>query len=132
MIFIIICFSINFFNGIPLYYIMFFHVVCQCYFVHIIKIMVEKEYQEQLNFVLGRLKEERQKANMSQMELSFAAGLSQNQVNCIESGRNIPNLYTLIKLCAALNIRPEILFSSTNNEREKIRNEIISLVKKYV
>ena len=96
------------------------------------KIMVEKEYQEQLDFVLGRLKEERQKANMSQMELSFAAGLSQNQVNCIESGRNIPNLYTLIKLCAALNIRPEILFSSTNNEREKIRNEIISLVKKYL
>lgn len=69
---------------------------------------------------------------MSQIELSFAAGLSQNQVNCIESGRNIPNLYTLIKICAALKIRPEILFSATQEEREKARNEIISLVKKYV
>ena len=94
--------------------------------------MIEEEYQKQLDFILARLKEERQKANMSQIELSFAAGLSQNQVNCIEAGRNIPNLYTLIKLCDALKIRPEILFSSTNEEREKARNEIITLVKKYV
>lgn len=94
--------------------------------------MIEAEYQEQLNLVLARLKEERLKANMSQIELSFAAGLSQNQVNCIESGRNIPNLYTLIKLCDALKIRPEILFSPTNEERCKARNEIIKLVKKYV
>lgn len=92
--------------------------------------MVEKEYKEQLDFVLSRLKEERQKANMSQIELSFAAGLSQNQVNCIESGRNIPNLYTLIKLCDALKIRPEVLFSQTDSEREQIRDEIIALVKK--
>ena len=94
--------------------------------------MDEQEYKKQVNFVLSRLKEERQKANMSQIELSFAAGLSQNQVNCIESGRNIPNLYTLIKICNALKIRPEILFSTPNEEREKARNEIISLVKKYV
>ena len=94
--------------------------------------MIEEEYKKQLDFVLSRLREERQKANMSQIELSFAAGLSQNQVNCIEAGRNIPNLYTLIKLCDALKIRPEILFSSTNEERENARNEIITLVKKYV
>ena len=94
--------------------------------------MIEQEYKKQLDFVLSRLREERQKANMSQIELSFAAGLSQNQVNCIEAGRNIPNLYTLIKLCDALKIRPEILFSSTNEERENARNEIITLVKKYV
>ena len=82
--------------------------------------------------MLTRLREERQKANMSQIELSFAAGLSQNQVNCIESGRNIPNLYTLIKICNALKIRPEILFSTSDKEREKARKEIISLVNKYV
>lgn len=96
------------------------------------KKMIKEEYQKQLDFVLARLKEERQKANMSQIELSFAAGLSQNQVNCIEAGRNIPNLYTLIKLCDALKIRPEMLFSSTNEERENARNEIITLVKRYV
>ena len=94
--------------------------------------MIEQEYKKQLDFVLSRLREERQKANMSQIELSFAAGLSQNQVNCIEAGRNIPNLYTLIKLCDALKIRPEILFSTPTEERETARNEIITLVKKYV
>jgi len=94
--------------------------------------MIEAEYKKQLDFVLSRIKEERQKANMSQIELSFAAGLSQNQVNCIESGRNIPNLYTLIKICDALKIRPEILFTTTDEEREKAREKIMSLVKKYV
>ncbi len=94
--------------------------------------MVEKEFQDELNFVLKRLKEERIKANMSQIELSFAAGLSQNQVNCIESGRNIPNLYTIIKICNALKIRPEILFYTPNEEKEDAKKEIISLVKKYM
>ena len=94
--------------------------------------MKDEEYQEQVNFVLSRLREERQKAGMSQIELSFAAGLSQNQVNCIESGRNIPNLCTIIKLCDALKIRPEILFLTSNEERKKARNEIISLVKKWI
>lgn len=94
--------------------------------------MIEAEYKQQVNFVIERIKEERKKANMSQIELSFAAGLSQNQINCIESGRNIPNLYTLIKICDALKIRPEILFSPSDNEREKVREKIISLIKKYV
>lgn len=94
--------------------------------------MIEEKYQEQLDFILKRLREERQKANLSQIELSFAAGLSQNQVNCIESGRSIPNLYTVIKLCDALNIRPEILFTPSDTKREKIRNEIISLIKTYL
>lgn len=94
--------------------------------------MIEQEYQDQLNFVLARIKEERQKANMSQIELSFAAGLSQNQVNCIEAGRNIPNLYTIIKICDALKIRPEILFAPTDSQRELAKNEIINLIKKYI
>lgn len=100
-------------------------------FPFILKLMIEQEYKEKLDFILFRLKQERLKANMSQIELSFAAGLSQNQVNCIESGRNIPNLYTLIKLCDALKIRPEILFEQSDIQREKVRDEIISLVKQY-
>ena len=94
--------------------------------------MEKEEYQKQVSFVLSRLKEERQKANMSQIELSLAADLSQNQVNCIESGRNIPNLFTLLKLCNALKIRPETLFKNPDIEREQARNEIISLIKKYI
>lgn len=94
--------------------------------------MIEKEFQQQIDFVVARLKEEREKARLSQMELSFAAGLSQNQVNCIEARRNIPNLYTILKLCAALNIRPEVLFSPADQEREQAAQKIIALVKKYL
>lgn len=92
--------------------------------------MIEDEYQKQVQFVLSRIKEERLKANMSQIELSFSAGLSQNQINCIEAGRNIPNLYTLIKICNALKIKPETLFTFPDTEKESLRNEIITLVKK--
>lgn len=94
--------------------------------------MIEKEFQEQLNFIISRLKEERIKANMSQIELSFAAGLSQNQVSSIESGRNIPNLVSLLKICRALDINPEVLFSEPDIEREKSKNEIISMIKRYL
>lgn len=92
--------------------------------------MIEKEFQEQLTFIISRLKEERIKANMSQIELSFAAGLSQNQVSSIESGRNIPNLVSLLKICRALDIKPEVLFSEPDIEREKSKNEIISMIKR--
>ena len=92
--------------------------------------MIEKEYQEQVQFVLNRIKEERQKANMSQIELSFNSGLSQNQINCIESGRNIPNLYTIIKICAALQIKAKYRYlEHCYTEKESLRNEIISLLK---
>ena len=92
--------------------------------------MNDKEYDKQVKFVLGRIREERLKANMSQIELSFEAGLSQNQINCIESGKNIPNLMTLIKICDALNIRPESFFVTTDIQKEKLRTDIISLIKK--
>ena len=94
--------------------------------------MKEEECSVQLNFVLSRIKAERIKANMSQIELSFAAGLSQNQINCIETGRNIPNLYTIIKICNALQIRPETLFSTPEEEKEQAKKQIISLLKKYL
>lgn len=94
--------------------------------------MKEEECKIKLNFVISRIKEERIKANMSQIDLSFAAGLSQNQINCIETGKNIPNLYTVLKICAALKISPESLFSTTNLERENDRETIITLIKKYI
>jgi transcriptional regulator with XRE-family HTH domain len=82
--------------------------------------------------VARRLKEERKKARISQMDLSLKAGLSQNQVFCIETGRRIPNLYTLLQLCAALNINPASLFEQADEEKRRARDEIITLVQKYL
>jgi transcriptional regulator with XRE-family HTH domain len=79
-----------------------------------------------------RLKEEREKARISQMDLSFMAGLSQNQVFCIETGKRVPNVYTILKLCSALRINPTVLFGAGDEERQHARETVIGLVSKYM
>jgi transcriptional regulator with XRE-family HTH domain len=88
--------------------------------------------REQAKAVALHIKEEREKVHLSQMELSFKAGLSQNQVFCIESGKRVPNLYTILKLCKALGISPAALFEHSSAERSQARETIISLVQKYI
>jgi transcriptional regulator with XRE-family HTH domain len=90
------------------------------------------EIEAQIKRIASRLREEREKVRISQMDLSFLAGLSQNQVFCIETGKRTPNLYTLLKICHALNINPAILFDPPDEERRRARETIISLVSKYV
>jgi transcriptional regulator with XRE-family HTH domain len=90
------------------------------------------EIESQIKQVAARLKQEREKVRISQMELSFLAGLSQNQVFCIETGRRVPNLYTILKICNALHISPSILFGSENEERSQAKETIINLITKYI
>jgi transcriptional regulator with XRE-family HTH domain len=90
------------------------------------------EIEAQIKRIASRLREEREKIRISQMDLSFLAGLSQNQVFCIETGKRTPNLYTLLKICQALNISPAVLFDSPDEERRQARETIINLVSKYV
>jgi ribosome-binding protein aMBF1 (putative translation factor) len=88
--------------------------------------------EEQIKQVIARIKEEREKARISQMDLSFMAGLSQNLVNYIESGRRTPNLYTLLKICNALHLDPARLFAVPDAERQSAQETIIKLVRQYV
>jgi transcriptional regulator with XRE-family HTH domain len=90
------------------------------------------QLETQVKQIAQRLKEEREKARISQMDLSFLAGLSQNQVFCIETGKRIPNLYTILKLCNALGINPSVLFEHSDEERQNARETIIDLVKNYI
>jgi transcriptional regulator with XRE-family HTH domain len=92
----------------------------------------EGEFEEQVKRIVSRIREEREKARLSQMDLSLTAGLSQNLVNYIENGRRTPNLYTILKICKALQIEPASLFTDSDAERCAAREAIISLVKKYV
>ncbi|GHV75626.1 transcriptional regulator [Spirochaetia bacterium] len=90
------------------------------------------EIETQIRQLAVRLREEREKARISQMDLSFLAGLSQHQVHYIETGKRIPNLYTILKICGALQISPAILFSPADDQRQKARETVISLVSKYL
>jgi transcriptional regulator with XRE-family HTH domain len=86
----------------------------------------------QIKTIARRLREEREKNRISQMELSFRAGLSQNQVFCIETGRRTPNLYTFLKICEALGINPALLFAPSEEEKKHARDTVITLVNKYM
>jgi transcriptional regulator with XRE-family HTH domain len=92
----------------------------------------EAEIAAQVGRIANRLREEREKAKISQVDLSFQAGLSQNQVFCIETGKRSPNLYTILKICNALNISPAVLFEPPGEERAQARETIFRLVSKYI
>ena len=101
--------------------------------------MVEEDHLEnrieiaaQIRHIAQRLREEREKLRISQMDLSFKAGLSQNQVNYIETGKRTPNLYTILRICKALQISPAVLFEPENAERQEARETIIRLVSRFM
>jgi transcriptional regulator with XRE-family HTH domain len=88
--------------------------------------------RSQIEAFAQRLRCEREKARISQMDLSLTAGLSQNQVNYIETGRRTPTLYTILKICNALHINPAILFDTPDETRQQAKETIISLVSRYL
>ena len=101
--------------------------------------MVEKdllgeneEITAQIRHIAKRLREEREKQRISQMDLSFKAGLSQNQVNYIEMGKRTPNLYTVLSICKALQINPGILFETETTEKQEARETVIKLVSRFM
>ena len=92
----------------------------------------EAEVAAQIKLIVQRLREERQKQRISQMDLSFKAGLSQNQVNYIEAGKRTPNLNSLLSICKVLEINPAVLFEPNDTNRKEARDTIIRLVSQFL
>lgn len=80
---------------------------------------------------LIRLRQIREKAQISQLELSQRSGVSQNMITYIETGKRTPTLRTLLKLCKALNVNPAVLFLDDEHDRAKIKQEILDLIARY-
>jgi transcriptional regulator with XRE-family HTH domain len=93
---------------------------------------IENRVELQVKKIIARLREERENARISQMELSFMAGLSQNLVNSLENGHSSPNIGTILRICYALDIEPSSLFTVKNEERQRIYEKIVHLVKLLV
>lgn len=85
---------------------------------------------EQEDKILQRLKKAREEAKLSQLELSYKSGVSQNMITYIETGKSSPTLSTLLKLCNALSINPSILFEEQSEEREKSKQQIMDMIKR--
>jgi transcriptional regulator with XRE-family HTH domain len=92
----------------------------------------DDELDDEIKRIAGRIRDERRKSGFSQMDLSFRAGLSQNLVNYIETGKRTPNLYTILKICKALAISPAVLFQNAEDDRQIARETVIALVTKYM
>ncbi len=88
---------------------------------------------EEMSLVAKRLKEERRKAGLTQLELSMRAGVSQNMIAYIERGDRNPALRTVMKICNALDIRLSDLLEDIERprdprNREDIKDEIRDLL----
>jgi len=92
----------------------------------------EAEISAQIKLIVRRLREEREKQRISQMDLSFKAGLSQNQVNYIETGKRTPNLNSILCICKALQINPAVLFEPEGTKRQEARETIVRLVSQFL
>ena len=88
--------------------------------------------EDQEKQVLQRLKEAREKAQLSQLELSYRSGVSQNMITYIETGKRTPTLTTLLKLCNALNITPAVLFTDSSDDVKTAKATVIDLVTRYM
>lgn len=82
--------------------------------------------------VCHRLKSLREEARLSQMDLALAAGVSQNMIAYIENGKRTPSLTTLLKLCNALNVNPEVLFRNDESGIYDIREQLHKYIDYYV
>lgn len=59
----------------------------------------------------ARLRELRQKRDLTQVELAERLGVPQSRVSEIESGARVPNLVTMLRLAAALECKPTALLT---------------------
>lgn len=70
---------------------------------------MKKENSPKLQFK-NRIKEERQRAGLSQGELAKTVGVSRNTISSIETGQFNPTARLALVLCIALNKKFEELF----------------------
>ncbi len=82
--------------------------------------------------VCDKLKTLRERAHLSQMDLAFKAGVSQNMVGYIESGKRTPTLSTLLKMCEALGVSPASLFTKDEYDIEEVRDVMHKYIDYFV
>ena len=95
--------------------------------------IIEQEFKESMENLAKWIRVERQKAKLSQVELSSKAGLSQNHLYAIETGHRYPNMLTFFKICKALELHPGKFFGSPpSEERQQDLETIQNILSKYL
>jgi len=91
------------------------------------------EIQEQLKYIIEKIKAIRIRYGVSQMELSLRSNLSQSFIANLEKGKKQPSVLTLIRIAEALKVSPQEFFpeyvnlNTKEQTKEKIRKLLESL-----
>ena len=88
--------------------------------------------EEQEKHIYERLRQEREKLHLSQLDLSYESGVSQNMITYIETGKRTPTLSTILKLCNAMKIDPSVLFLKHDAEKEQAKQAVLEIIQKYM
>jgi transcriptional regulator with XRE-family HTH domain len=89
-----------------------------------------EEANEQLQYVIDRIKDIRIQKSMSQLELAFKANMSQSFLASVEKGKKQPSVLTLLRIANALHVNPKNFFpENKNTSKEDIKDNIISLLR---
>ena len=88
------------------------------------------EEEEQLRFVIGKIREIRVQKGISQLELSTISNLSQSFLASIERGKKQPSVLTLLRIAKALKVSPKNFFPDTGIKSKADKKEqIIDLIR---
>ena len=64
------------------------------------------------------LREAREKANLTQEELSFRANVDRSYISQLENNRKSPTVAMLVLLCKALDVRPSEVLAEVERRQE--------------
>lgn len=88
--------------------------------------------EEQEKLVYARLRQEREKRGLSQMELALESGVSQNMITYIETGKRTPTIKTILKLCNTMRIDPASLFPQSDDDKLTTKRTVLDLIERYM
>lgn len=93
------------------------------------------ENEETLEYVIYSIRRIRKAKNLSQLELSVKANMSQSFLANLETGKKEPSAMTLISIADALEVSPRDFFPENNtdsdiNVKNAIKKEIMELLAK--
>ncbi|QXP74113.1 helix-turn-helix transcriptional regulator [Tenacibaculum sp. HL-MS23] len=71
---------------------------------------MKKSTEIELSLILIKLKEERLKTGMSQVDFGEKIGLSQNAYYKLETGKTKLDMYRFLAICKILDIEPKSFF----------------------
>lgn len=85
--------------------------------------------EDEMNFVINKIKKIRTEKGISQLELANTANFSQSFLANVESGKKKPSLLTILRIAEALNVNPREFFSDTTGKtKDEIKDQIKGLI----